>query len=386
MISIILTLIPTGRIDPLLKTRELVIFAYDFPPSQGGIARLCHEIAKNSRKYYQKITVLTRTSGFDAAEIDSLELIELPKKRIRCEWAAYRYLRRISKRDDVDVICGLWHPEGAIGRMAGVRSLFILGHGGEFLPGNSLFRKRFWLPVYARWVFKKPAVMIANSSFTSGLIQRINPKAKSFAVPLAVDTSFFSPRETSLADSKDLELVTVSRLQKHKGHLKVLEALMRLPDETRSRIRWRVAGSGPYKSVIEQEISRLGLDKQVDMLGFVEEAELPDLYRTSDVFVLFSQDDPSSNNVEGFGLVFLEAQACGIPVIGANTGGISDAVELGNGGWLLPQDDIDGLAALLKDLVDSPEKIKIQGEKARACVVNDYTWEAYIERLMEVMR
>ena len=77
-----------------------------------------------------------------------------------------------------------------------------------------------------------------------------------------------------------------------------------------------------------------------------------------------------------------EAQACGTPVVGTRTGGIPDAVREGEGGWLIEQDDAEGLAGILSRLADSPDEFRSAGRAARARVEREFTWERYMTRFV----
>jgi phosphatidylinositol alpha-1,6-mannosyltransferase len=84
-------------------------------------------------------------------------------------------------------------------------------------------------------------------------------------------------------------------------------------------------------------------------------------------------------------LVFLEAQACGTPVVGTRTGGIPDAVREGEGGWLIPQDDVGALSSIFRRLRQNPESFRSEGGRARRRVLREATWEHYIQRLQALL-
>ncbi len=142
---------------------------------------------------------------------------------------------------------------------------------------------------------------------------------------------------------------------------------------------------GPHQGGLERQVTELGLAEQVRFLGFVPEDDLPDLYRASDLFLLCSREVIEHQEGEGFGLVFLEAQACGTPVIGTRTGGIPDAVKEGEGGWLIGQDDSAMLARILSSLADDPEPFRKAGQEARKRVERECTWEHYMRRFTSAL-
>jgi phosphatidylinositol alpha-1,6-mannosyltransferase len=137
---------------------------------------------------------------------------------------------------------------------------------------------------------------------------------------------------------------------------------------------------------LQQDADALGLGRVVRWLGYVPEADLAELYRSANLFVLCTREDPDQPDVEGFGLTFLEAQACGIPVVGTSTGGIPDAIAECQGGWLIDQDDLGALTAILARLVEDPEEFRQMGRAARQRVQSECTWDHYMDRLIEMLQ
>ena len=181
-------------------------------------------------------------------------------------------------------------------------------------------------------------------------------------------------------------LTTVARVTAHKGHDTVLRALAKLPSSIREHLQYVIAGRGPATKALQQLASELGVADAVHWLGFVDETQLVDLYRASDLFVLCSRENRAAQAVEGFGLVFLEAQACGTPVVGTRSGGIPSAVEHGVGGWLIDEDDAAALADWLKTLATRPELIEKEGLHARQRVEQHFTWLHYRSRLANTLQ
>jgi phosphatidyl-myo-inositol dimannoside synthase len=113
--------------------------------------------------------------------------------------------------------------------------------------------------------------------------------------------------------------------------------------------------------------------------------DLPQLYQSADLLALCTREDPNQPDVEGFGLAFLEAQACGIPVVGTRSGGIPEAIKEGQGGWLIDQDDVGALAELLGYLVEAPGEFERMGRIARERVEKECTWDHYIDHLIRTL-
>lgn len=362
---------------------KLIIFAFDFPPSTGGIARLSHAIAMGQRSNFKEVTILT-PSSFTSND-KHLKVVTLPRKRIKCEWAAYRYLNALTNKEDYAVVCGLWHPEAMLSVWAKMPNVFVLAHGAEFLPRGKALKKRLWLPYYGKNILERATKVVANSTFTKERVLQIASKSNVIAIPLGVDESHFFPLENDSIHSK-LIISTVSRLQKHKGHLQVLEAIHKLPIHIREQIEWHIAGTGSYEKTIKAKVTELNLDEVVKFHGFIPDEKLNAFYNSSDLFVLFSQEEQGAGTVEGFGLVFLEAQSSGIPVIGTRTGGIEDAVKPNEGGWLLASENVSGLSELLVHLITHPNELKEQGKLARDRVLREGTWKHYQSLIFKAMQ
>jgi phosphatidylinositol alpha-1,6-mannosyltransferase len=253
--------------------------------------------------------------------------------------------------------------------LAGIRPLVILAHGAELLPPVDRWRRPLWKALQRR-VLESASLVIANSEYTSQLVSSVAPNARVETIPLAVDAERFAPRDRDAAKKKlgvsgKRVLCTVSRMHPYKGHDVVLRAIASLSSAEREQLIYLVVGKGPYERGLRQLAADLHVESNVRWLGFVAEADLPEVYAASDLFVLCTRDAPEGRSVEGFGLVFLEAQSCGTPVAGTRTGGIPAAVQDGVGGWLIAQDDKEALAAIIRRLEHSPEQFRAAGAQAR---------------------
>jgi phosphatidyl-myo-inositol dimannoside synthase len=216
------------------------------------------------------------------------------------------------------------------------------------------------------------------------LVKKIIPKSIILTVPLAVNQNFFKPLKKK--KSEKLVFGTVSRILKFKGHDFILKTLKGLSKEQISKLEWHIAGTGPYLETLKKDVNELGLDKVVFFHGFLPDNHLVTFYNSLDCFILCTRQTIKSNHVEGFGLVFLEAQSCGVPVIGTNSGGIPSAVKHLNGGWLIEQDNLQELTELIKNINDNSIILKLEGIKARQRVEEECTWDLYCQQLFNILK
>ena len=359
---------------------KLIIFSYDFPPSNGGIARLCYEIAQGMYSRYDEVIVLTRSKKGPQKPYDKslFKIKYLPFKRFNCELIAWWYLLTLKNKKNYTLLCGLWHPEAFLALLAGFKKINVLVHGAELISGDSHFRKRFWLGIYAKNLLKGMTI-IANSDYTTSLIKKIIPKSNILTLPLAVNQNFFKPSKKT--SSKKIIFGTVSRILRFKGHDFILKTLNGLYKNQLSKLEWHVAGTGPYLETLKMKVIELGLEKTVFFHGFIPDQQLVTFYNSLDCFILCTRQTEKSNHVEGFGLVFLEAQSCGVPVIGTKSGGIPSAVKNQNGGWLIEQDSEKELNRLFNKILSNPISLKNQARLARERVLRECTWNMYCEKL-----
>ena len=310
------------------------------------------------------------------------------RRRPWSELAALRELRRTGRL--AAVICGVWYPEGLLATLAGVRPRVILAHGLELRPTRARWRRRLWR-VLMGLVLRRADLVVANSNYTAALVRAFAPGAPVAALPLGVDHLRFRPgdrdaarRHLALPADKRV-VVTISRLILYKGHSLVFKALAAMPAAAREEIVYVVAGQGRDMVALRAEAQALGLGRVVRWLGYVPEPDLLHLYQSADLFVLCPREDPDQPDVEGFGLVFLEAQACGVPVVGTRTGGIPDAIKEGCGGWLIDQDDVGALTVILARLAEDLEGLHEMGRAARQQVEGACTLERYLGGFVDLL-
>ncbi|MFB3134014.1 MAG: glycosyltransferase family 4 protein, partial [Rhodothermales bacterium] len=177
-------------------------------------------------------------------------------------------------------------------------------------------------------------------------------------------------------------VLTISRLVPRKGIDTVLRALPQVAHQIPD-VRYLIGGSGPDRDRLEALSRELHLSDRVQFLGNIPKEDLLRYYNACDVFVMPSREDRP--HVEGFGIAFLEANACGKPVIGAWSGGIPDAVRDGETGLLVePDDEADLAAAMLRLLRDAPLAARL-GRNGRQRVRDEASWDHVADQLYEAI-
>lgn len=363
--------------------QKLNIFSFDYPPNTGGIARMMFEISRSMRKY-TSITVLSTESGQVPKGCKIKYFIGPNLFRYANAW---RHLLVYGK--ETPIICSRWYPEGLIACLAGARRYYIMTHGAEVLtaPGT----KGKLLDFLKRIVFKRARRVISNSNFTDSLVNDFESKTKTEVLTLAVDPDYFKPVDpTDFIAKHNIKgftvMSSVSRLQRHKGHFYVLETLSKLPKKKLQKVKYLIAGTGDYRSQIEDKIVQLGLEEHVRLLGFLPEESLNELYSASDLFLLCSEELLAERKVEGFGLVLLEARSCGTPVCGTNSGGIPDAVnKTVSSSYLVEFGDYRQLSAVITSCILNDIQYQTAKTMTRDSVLKNDSWEHYSKALNQIL-
>jgi len=226
-----------------------------------------------------------------------------------------------------------------------------------------------------RWMLRRATAVVANSEFTAGLVREIGGRNATLTHPPLRSL----PDDIARSDhAGPVRILSVGRLVANKGHARLVNAV----GELRKRgfdVSLTIAGPGPDHESLIGLIARLELVDAVHLAGAVTDDELDELYRTADVFALLSV--PVAGEVEGWGIVFLEAAGYGLPVVAGRSGGAAEAVEDGVTGVVVTSDAeaVDALAAFVAD----PARARAFGERGRARVTR-YLLPAFRDQLADV--
>jgi phosphatidylinositol alpha-1,6-mannosyltransferase len=236
--------------------------------------------------------------------------------------------------------------------------------------------------------------IIAVSSYTGKyLIKHYKiDSGKVKIIPNGVDPKRFFPKTPSESVVKKLGikhkivLLTLARLEKRKGHDLIVRAVHQLKDEFPELV-YVIAGSDNNSFAMElKELSTgLGISERIIFSGFVENEELIDFYNTCDIYLMTSRFLDKIGDSEGFGITFLEANACEKPVIGSKSGGIVDAIEHDVNGLLVNSDAVDEIVESIKTLINQPSLREELGKNGRKRILQTYNWTSITKRILDTV-
>jgi phosphatidylinositol alpha-1,6-mannosyltransferase len=367
-----------------------LIVTNDFPPRRGGIQSFVHALA--TRLPPGMVTVYAPAWN-GAAEFDAQQpfpVIRHPGSLMLPVPSVSRRAVAIAREHGCDaVLFGAAAPRGLLTparRRAGVRRVVALTHGHEAgwaaLPAARSLLRRIGDEV--------DVVTYLGEYFRVRLARALSPEAAAKMVRLApgVDVTFFRPGAGGQAVRERLGLAgrpvvaCVSRMVPRKGQDTLIKAWPQVRAELPAA-RLLLVGDGPYASALKRLAERLGVAGEVIFTGPVPWPELPGYYDAADVFAMPCRTRRAGLDVEGLGIVYLEASATGLPVIGGDSGGAPDAILDGESGYVVH--DVAGVAARITELLNDPAKAKAVGEKGLAWVDREWREELPAARLAALL-
>jgi phosphatidylinositol alpha-1,6-mannosyltransferase len=371
-----------------------LLIAHSYLPRVGGRELYLHHVF--SRFSATDLVVLTPyEEGFQSFDQESpVKIVRVERERLlwflqgrreRLSWFAF--LAHLCWREGVDVVhASLAVSDGMSGwllkRVLG-KPYIVYTFGKELTlrTGDELRRKRLMQ------VFEEADQVVTISDYTRGQLLSLGVPAKRIAkITPGVDTRRFYPDRTAglaIRARYQLEdypvILTIGRLAPHKGHDVVIQALPLVLSQIPNAV-YLIGGKGPALESLQALAQERAVSDHVIFAGYVPDEELPAFYNAADLFVMPSRQMLEAGEWEGFGIVYLEANACGKPVIGGRSGGTEDAVVNGQSGYLVDPESPEAVAEKILGLLQNPVRAQRMGEFGRRWVKQHLSWEQAAEQ------
>ncbi len=279
-------------------------------------------------------------------------------------------------------------PEGYVARILSkwFKIPYVpFAHGEEITIFGKNAKQRKHLPK----VYDDAAAVIANSRSTVDQIRELGCHARNVVrISPGVDPDVFHPTEKDgeiiekldLADKK--VILSVGRLTKRKGHDHVIDALPAVL-EKHPDVVYVILSTGEEDENLRRRAKERGVEANVRFVGEVPYDHLPRYYNTCDVFVMANRTLPDGD-MEGFGIVYLEANACAKPVIAGDSGGTGDPVRDGTNGYRVDATEPQNIAGALLTMFAEPDRCVEMGRAGRQIVEEEYAWDRVIAKIEEL--
>jgi phosphatidylinositol alpha-1,6-mannosyltransferase len=368
--------------------KKILLVTNDFGPRTGGIETFVIGLLERITGHHVIVFTSSQgeTSAYDQDWLDKFGVqvlrdkskILLPSRRVT------RNVKKIVTESDIDVVIfGAAAPLAFMSeslRKIGVKKIIALTHGHEV----------WWAKVFPfNFAIKRIGASVDHltylGEFTRKAISKtLSEKSRNKLVKIApgIDTAHFIPRadgfekrvELGLQDKKII--ISVGRLVHRKGQDKLIEAmptiLRKIPNA-----HLLIVGEGPYKNHLDKLVKKFSLEESVTFVGRILYDKLPTYLSAADLFAMPSRSRFFGLEVEGLGIVYLEASACGIPVVAGNSGGAPDAVMEGVTGFCVDGTDVDQVASAVIEVCSNAERASHMGAAGRNWIVDQWRWDIW---------
>ena len=374
---------------------RILLVTNDFPPRRGGIQSYLEQFVRRlAATGNHELTVYAPTWK-GAAEYDRtapFAVTRHPGTLMLPQPGVDRRMRDLIRNHGIETVwfgaaapLALLAPQA---RLAGAAHIVASTHGHEvgwsMLPGARSALRR---------IGAQTDIITYVSSYTRGrFASAFGPRASLEHLPPGVDTDCFEPDPVARAQLRARyglggrpAVVCVSRLVPRKGQ----DMLSRAWPDMRRRVTDAVlviVGGGPYADTLHQLAKDCGVDSDVLFTGSVPGGELPAHYAMADVFAMPCRTRGAGLDVEGLGIVFLEASATGVAVVAGNSGGAPETVRDGETGRVVDGRNHDEIVEAISDLLADPELAQQMGAAGRAWIDQEWNWDVHTARLAELLQ
>ncbi len=375
---------------------NILIISFEFPPFAGGAGIYCLYLAKALRILNHSVTILTKSYHSETESVFDNDLLSHGIRVIRKKYSKIDFLLRwpsyikkelhnsyqlvVLNTDSAQLLCSLPQIQKILPEYI---SIFHGKPNAFSLFNRRLLHKILFSKKNITKLYEKSKYRISVSESLKSFLIDTHSMNEVTVINNCIDTNQFfnTNKKNELKSKRSLSsntkiLITASRLIQEKSTDKIITILAELtklfPD-----ILLIIAGDGDYKSELVLLADSFGLYDNVLFTGKVPQAELRELYELSDLFILLSEN-------ESFGLVFIEANACGLPVIGNNVGGIPEAIENGKSGFLVDSNNSADVIEKISLLLTNNSLREEMGHYAQIRVEKKYSLYNLAEKYKEL--
>ncbi len=364
----------------LKQKRKVLITTPYYAPHTGGVERYVEELSKQLSGHFdwEVVIVTTGTKGSsDSKEVDDGKVIyrlapSLVVSNTPLAFSWFFKVRKILKDENPDIVNVHLPVPGLsdiVARMSKGIPLVVSYHGVSMKKGNLMTRSivGVYESFFLQFLLKRAKLITCTSDFIASSFIKDYPEKTIITTP-GVDGEIFFPEPSKRAKTPTIAFVaSLNKADQYKGLSLLLQAVAGIKTSI-PNIKLNVVGEGNMVLEYKEQVEKLGLGENVQFLGRLSGPDLAAIYQEAWVFTL-----PSSN--ETFGIVLLEAMACGTPVVALNIPGVSTLVKNNANGLLVEPGSIEGLTATVSLLLTDKNKADNFSQAGLTTAKKSYTWK-----------
>lgn len=353
-----------------------LLITLEYPPFKGGVAVYLEALVSQWKS--EDVVILAHRSK-NAFLYDKNQKYTIVRTRLLSgvvlRWLrAYHEAKKIIKDYTIDhVVISHILPMGYVALLLGKPYTVIL-HGMDILLAQKNPIKAF----LTKKILQKASYILVNSEFTKQEVLRVDPNLTvvvGYPCPAQKIRELARTPQPRYKDAGRFTCLSVNRLVSRKGNDAMIDAIALLKDRGITDIRYVIVGKGVYEEVLNKKITQYNLSDQVIIYTDMSDEDLHAWYSSADLLCMPARRE-NQYDVEGFGIVFLEAALYGIPAIAGESGGMPEAVIDGVTGLIVDSCDVESLADAIYYLYTHREQMSRMGNQAQERVLTEFTWDA----------
>lgn len=366
--------------------KKTLLITVDFSPNVGGVAtylsKLCERLPED------RIFVLAPTQK-DSSEFDNVQKYKIFRRKLLSTspliWPKWIFLiktaREIVKKERIEqIIVGQILPIGTVALIAKIifKIPYVLStHAMDI----TILKRSNWKTWLAKKIVKQASWVTTVSEFTKQKLLELGADPNHISI-ISPATDITQINQNNVVERLKREyglynkniLLTIGRLVHRKGHIHVLKSLKTVLKQLPNTV-YIIGSDGPCRNELESFIKQNNLVKNVILVGTIPNDKLASYYRLADIFVM-PTTEPENGDLEGFGIVYLEANAFGRPVIASRIGGVEDSVVHEQTGLLINSDNVTELSEAIIRLLTDKKLAERLGNNGYQRVISSFNWES----------
>ncbi len=366
---------------------RMIVATSQYAPEVGGVPRLLAYFTRycptsvnlHLLSVQQQPTAFYQT--YDAAAPFPIERIAPRRAGLTSLMFTRRLRQLVQQTRPQAILSGVAYPTAILAHLADPARripIVVYAHSEDVTIQHPVKRQLL------SWALKGAAAVITVSQFTAHELTRLGvPPERIHIIPPGIEVEPFTNARPCPDWSDKWVILTVARLIARKGQDTVIRTLPQLIPLV-PQVHYLIAGSGPDEPALRQLVNELGVADHVTFVGRVTDAELPAYYQSCQAFAMLTR--PGKDEVEGFGISFLEAAAAAKPVVAGRAGGSADAIQPGVTGFLVDPHDVNAAAQALLTLAQDPPLCRQMGQAGQKWVQQHHTAEQFAGKVMGVVR
>ena len=366
---------------------KILIVSVDFPPHTDGVSTVSHELATRLVAFGEEVIVIGPSAKGDR-EYDSRQKFKV----IRTPFYEFGYLRFIPIFLVMPFVIIRYRIKTVIAMniaYGGIISFLFSGllgfsyvlwaYGYEFYK----FKDNILMRALYQKIYRKAQFVSAITDFVRGRLVEfgVSPE-KIVVVKPGTDPEQYRPLKAESRFGNKKIILSVGRLVERKGFDMVIKAMQAIKKRVPEAL-YVLVGDGPYKDKLQLMAKEAGLGDAVQFAGRVSGDELASFYNACEVFIMPSRTLDKKGDIEGFGIVYLEANACGKPVIGGRDSGANEAIIDGKTGILVDPLSVSQISDAIVKCLNDVNFARVLGENGRKRVIEEFNWDRSIKQFIK---